>query len=130
MSKNNDAILSARQSSLFEGALDLLVAKIEQDERSIGVEFPHVTAPDGRWQTYPASWSAGYTGDAWNHGLWTCGYWVGLLLAAHLRSGDQNFLVWARERMRLVAQRADVSQYARYRFYLRRECHPWISCHR
>lgn len=99
--------ISASQRRLFEEALDLLVEKIAEDERTSGVEFPHVTAPDGRWQTYPASWSAGYKGGAWSHGHWTCGYWVGLLLAAYLHSHDVKFLAWAKERMRLVAQRAD-----------------------
>lgn len=91
----------------FKEALDLLAKKIAEDEKTIGVEFPHVTAPDGRWQTHPASWSAGYQGDAWSHGHWTCGFWVGLLVAAYLHTGDNVFLTWARERMRLVGQRAD-----------------------
>lgn len=99
--------ISARQRTIFEGALDLMTEKIEQDERSIGVEFPHVTDSGGQWRTYLASWSAGYAGNAWSHGHWTCGYWVGLLLAAYLRSGEERFLTWARERMRLVAQRAE-----------------------
>lgn len=99
--------IDPRRRALFEATLDLLVEKVAQDERRIGVEFPHVTEPDGSWQTHPASWSAGYAGKAWSHGHWTCGYWVGLLLAAHLRSGERRFLDWARERMRLVAQRAD-----------------------
>lgn len=99
--------IDTTQQKLFEEALDLLVRKVAEDEGHIGVEFPHVTRRDGRWQTYPASWSAGYAGNAWSHGHWTCGYWVGLLLAAHLRSGDEKLLIWARERMRLVAQRAD-----------------------
>lgn len=91
----------------FIGALDLLAQKVAEDERVLGVEFPHVTASDGRWQTYPASWSAGYSGSAWTHGHWTCGFWVGLLIASYLHTSDQRYLTWARERMRLVAQRAD-----------------------
>nr|WP_255631652.1 glycoside hydrolase family 88 protein [Caballeronia sp. dw_19] len=35
-----------------------------------------------------------------------CGFWVGLLLTSYLHTGDQKYLGWARERMRLVAQRA------------------------
>ncbi len=88
-------------------ALDLLAAKLAEDERSLGVEFPVVTDVDGQWVTAPASQSAGYSGDAWSHGNWHCGFLVGLQLAAHIHTGDANFLVWARERMRLVAQRAD-----------------------
>lgn len=99
--------IGASRSLLFREALDLLAQKLAEDEKHIGVEFPHVTAPDGHWQTYPASWSAGYTGDSWSHGHWTCGFWVGLLIAAHLHTGDPGFMTWARERMRLVAQRAD-----------------------
>jgi unsaturated chondroitin disaccharide hydrolase len=95
------------QQSSYRSALDLLAQKLAVDEARIGVEFPHITEPDGRWRTHPASWSAGYTGDAWSHGHWTCGFWVGLLFAAHLHSGDDRFATWARERMRLVAQRAD-----------------------
>jgi unsaturated chondroitin disaccharide hydrolase len=99
--------LTSNQATLFKEALDLLAVKIAEDEKQIGVEFPHVTAPDGCWQTYPASWSAGYIGDAWSHGHWTCGFWVGLLVAAHLHTGERSYLDWARERMRLVSQRAD-----------------------
>ena len=55
----------------------------------------------------PASLSAGYDGDAWSHGNWFCGFWVGLLAAAHLRTGDDRFLALARERMTLVAPRAE-----------------------
>lgn len=95
------------QRRLFDEALDLLVTKVAHDEKTIGVEFPHVTRPDGSWTTLPASLSAGYQGGTWSHGNWTCGFWVGMLIAAYLRSKDQRFLVWARERMRLVAQRAD-----------------------
>jgi unsaturated chondroitin disaccharide hydrolase len=99
--------MSAARAAAFKEALDLMASKIAEDEKVIGVEFPHVTAPDGRWQTYPASWSAGYQGEAWSHGHWTCGFWVGLLVAAHLHSGEDLYLTWARERMRLVGQRAD-----------------------
>ena len=55
----------------------------------------------------PASLSAGYTGEAWSHGNWLCGFWVGVLLASYLHTNDQKYLTWARERMRLVAQRAE-----------------------
>lgn len=99
--------IDSRQRAPFTGALDLLAEKLVEDESTLGVEFPHVTKPDGSWQKHPASWSAGYSGNAWSHGHWTCGYWVGLLLAAHLHTGEPRFLAWARERMRLVAQRAD-----------------------
>jgi unsaturated chondroitin disaccharide hydrolase len=99
--------IARRRIALFTEALDLLARKVAEDEKAIGVEFPHVTGPDGAWRTYPASWSAGYEGEAWSHGHWTCGFWVGLLVAAHLHTGDARYLTWARERMRLVAQRAD-----------------------
>jgi unsaturated chondroitin disaccharide hydrolase len=99
--------ISPSRFALFKEALDLLAEKVAEDEKAIGVEFPHVTAPDGHWQTYPASWSAGYEGEAWSHGHWTCGFWVGLLVAAYLHTGEARYLTWARERMRLVAQRAD-----------------------
>ena len=88
-------------------ALDLLAQKLAEDEKTLGVEFPVVTAPDGHWITAPASQSAGYRGDAWSHGNWHCGFLVGLHLAAHVHTGDARFLLWARERMQLVAQRAD-----------------------
>ena len=41
-----------------------MAAKLAEDERTIGAEFPYVTAPDGTWRTMPASRSAGYAGDA------------------------------------------------------------------
>ncbi|CAG9166305.1 MULTISPECIES: glycoside hydrolase family 88 protein [Cupriavidus] len=99
--------LSASQRHLFDGVLLRAAQKVAEDEPTLGVEFPHVTRPDGRWSTVPASVSAGYTGEAWSHGNWLCGFWVGLLLAAWRRTEDPRFLTWARERMRLVAQRAD-----------------------
>ena len=92
---------------LFEQTLDRAAQKVAEDEFTLGVEFPHVTNPDGSWVRLPASLSAGYTGQTWSHGNWLCGFWVGLLLASYLRTGDKHYLVWARERMRLVAQRAD-----------------------
>lgn len=95
------------QADLYSNALDLLGRKLLEDEERIGIAFPYVTAPDGSWQTMLASESAGYTGEAWSHGNWFCGFWVGLLLASHLHTGDPRFLAVARERMRLVAQRAD-----------------------
>jgi unsaturated chondroitin disaccharide hydrolase len=97
---------SAAQAALFSDVLGRLAAKVAEDEPTFGVEFPHVTAPDGSWIRQPASLSAGYTGADWSHGNWLCGFWVGLLLTSYLYTGDRTFLVWARERMRLVAQRA------------------------
>ncbi len=90
----------------FERAVDLMSSKLLEDERTIGVAFPYVTKPDGGWDTMLASRSAGYDGKAWSHGNWFCGFWVGLLVGAYHRSGERLFLDLARERMRLVAQRA------------------------
>jgi unsaturated chondroitin disaccharide hydrolase len=97
----------AAQAALFKDVLDRLALKVAQDEFTLGVEFPHVTATDGRWITVPASVTAGYTPTGWTHGNWLCGFWVGLLLTAYLHTGQDRYLGWARERMRLVAQRAD-----------------------
>lgn len=91
---------------LFKAALDLLCIRVAEDEQRIGVSFPHVTHPDGIWDTMLASLSAGYRGSAWSHGNWFCGFWIGLLVAAHHQSGEQRFLDLALERMRLVAPRA------------------------
>ena len=102
-----DRFASAQQTRLFKDTLARLAEKVAEDEPTLGVEFPHVTAPDGRWITLPASLSAGYSGPAWSHGNWLCGFWVGLLLVSYLRTDDKRYLMWARERMRLVAQRAD-----------------------
>jgi unsaturated chondroitin disaccharide hydrolase len=96
-----------QQLRLFNDTLQHAAQKTAEDEPTLGVEFAYVTAPDGHWLTQPASVSAGYTGEAWSHGNWFCGFWVGLLLAAYRRTEDKRFLTWARERMRLVAQRAD-----------------------
>ena len=90
----------------FERAMSLMGSKLLEDERTIGVAFPYVTRPDGAWDTMLASRSAGYDGKAWSHGNWFCGFWVGLLVGAYHRSGETLFLDLARERMRLVAQRA------------------------
>lgn len=95
------------QLKLFSRILDQMATKVAEDEPTLGVEFPHVTAPDGAWIRLPASLSAGYTGKSWSHGNWLCGFWVGLLFASYLQTKDEKYLVWARERMRLVAQRAE-----------------------
>jgi unsaturated chondroitin disaccharide hydrolase len=94
------------QSALFTDILDRLAVKVAADEPTFGVEFPHVTKPDGSWVVLPASLSAGYSDKGWSHGNWLCGFWVGLLLVSHLHTGEAKFLTWARERMRLVGQRA------------------------
>jgi unsaturated chondroitin disaccharide hydrolase len=86
--------------------LDLLSTKMAADEQRIGVSFPYVTHPDGSWGTMLASVSAGYQGSAWSHGNWFCGFWIGMLVAAHHHSAEARFLDLAKERMRLVAQRA------------------------
>jgi unsaturated chondroitin disaccharide hydrolase len=88
-------------------AMDLLGQKLAEDETSLGLEFPVVTAEDGHWLTAPASQSAGYNGEAWSHGNWHCGFLVGLHLAAYVHTGEPRFLLWANERMRLVAQRSE-----------------------
>ena len=98
---------SDAQRALFSGALDLLAKKLLEDEATIGVAFPYVTEKSGAWRTMPASLSAGYSGDAWSHGNWFCGFWVGLLVAAHLHTGEGRYLDLARERMRLVAPRCE-----------------------
>lgn len=99
--------LSKSRRELFTEVLDLLARKLVEDEAAIGVEFPYVTEPDGAWRTMPASLSAGYSGEVWSHGNWFSGFWVGLLLAAYLHSGEARFLAWARERMQLLAPRAE-----------------------
>ncbi|MGO8867064.1 MAG: glycosyl hydrolase [Alphaproteobacteria bacterium] len=86
--------------------LDLLAHKLIEDEARIGVEFPYVTDANGQWRTLSASLSAGYRPDGWTHGNWFCGFWVGLLVAAHVWTQEKRFLAIAEERMRLVAPRA------------------------
>jgi unsaturated chondroitin disaccharide hydrolase len=98
---------NAEQRAAFSAALDLLAEKLAEDERELGVLFPYVTGPDGRWRTMSAGRSAGYEEARWTHGNWFCGFWVGLHLAAHLRTGDAASLETARQRMQLVAQRKD-----------------------
>jgi unsaturated chondroitin disaccharide hydrolase len=107
MSRAVDQALTDARRRAYGEALDLLATKVAEDEQTIGVEFPYVTAPDGSWKTMPASVSAGYAGDAWSHGNWFCGFWIGLLLAAHLHTGEARYLKLAKERMVLVAPRAD-----------------------
>jgi unsaturated chondroitin disaccharide hydrolase len=91
---------------IFLGALDLCSRKILVDEPTLGVDFPYVTSPSGAWEVLPASVSAGYRGENWSHGNWFCGFWVGLLLVAYLRTGDEKYLSIADERLLLVAPRA------------------------
>lgn len=92
---------------LFLEALDLSAAKLLEDEKTLGVSFPYVTLASGAWDTMPASLSAGYQGANWSHGNWFCGFWIGLLTAAYLRTRDEKYLNLARERMLLVAPRAN-----------------------
>ncbi|WP_343039271.1 glycoside hydrolase family 88 protein [Microvirga makkahensis] len=94
-------------SHIYNEPLSILCKKLEEDERTIGTAFPYVTAPDGRWMLMSSSVSAVNHGENWDHGNWFCGFWVGLLLAAYLHSGDEKFVSFARDRMALVAQCAD-----------------------
>lgn len=100
--------LKDAERSLFAGVLELAAVKCLDDERTIGIDFPHVTENGGgAWKTLPASWSAGYREDgSWTHGNWTCGFWVGLLTAAALQTGDERLLRLAQDRFRLVAPRS------------------------
>lgn len=100
-------VLPSPLRELFDRTLAKVALRVAEDEPRLGVEFPYVTRPDGSWDLMPASLSAGYQDGAWSHGNWFCGFWVGLLFASYLRTGDERYLTWARERMRLVAQRAD-----------------------
>ncbi|SAK73277.1 Unsaturated glucuronyl hydrolase [Caballeronia hypogeia] len=107
MSLSNSSLpVTDEQKQLFSRILDRTADRVAADELGFGVEFPQVTGPDGEWVRLPASLSAGYDGDAWSHGNWFCGFWVGLLLTSHLHTGEARFLEWARARMRLVEQRA------------------------
>ena len=47
---------------LYLDALDLCARKLLEDEPTLGVNFPYITAPTGEWLTMPASVSAGYLG--------------------------------------------------------------------
>ncbi|MCX8997020.1 glycoside hydrolase family 88 protein [Rhizobiaceae bacterium BDR2-2] len=99
-------IVDRETRAAFTEALDLLARKTLEDEKTLGVGFPYVTRPDGSWDTMYASRSAGYDGEAWSHGNWFCGFWVGLLLISHLHTGKAEALELARERMRMVADRS------------------------
>lgn len=75
-------------------------------ERLAGTDqFPHVT-DDGRWRTWPATVYAGWDGDQWSHGNWTCGFWVGLNWLAYAHTGQPRFRSWANEFGERVAPRA------------------------
>lgn len=97
---------TGKQTELFHEGLDLLVAKIEEDERTIGPEFPYATDTSGAWRTKPASQTEAYTGEG-SFGNWFCGFWIGMLLAAFLRSGRQHFLDIALLRMRSIVPHSD-----------------------
>jgi unsaturated chondroitin disaccharide hydrolase len=99
--------MTERQRLLFIEAMDLLARKLAEDEGSLGVAFPYVTNRSGAWRTMPASLSAGYSGSKWSHGNWFCGFWIGLLVTAYQHTGDTWFLRRAKERMQLVADRAN-----------------------
>lgn len=98
-------LLTPDKRRLFDSILDRTAEKVAEDEARLGMRFPHFADPD--WRTLPATLSAGYGPNGWNHGNWTCGFWIGILLASFLKTSDPEFEMLARERMRLVAQRAD-----------------------
>ncbi|MBO0758479.1 MAG: hypothetical protein J2P54_21720, partial [Bradyrhizobiaceae bacterium] len=87
--------ISTAQHQLFTEVLDIMARKVAEDEPTLGVEFPYVTAPDGSWIKQPASLSAGYAGAAWSHGNWLCGFWVGLLFACYLHTNEKKYLTWS-----------------------------------
>src|SRR5262245_9916851 len=97
---------NAKQMEMFSEALDLLVVKIAEDEQTLGSAFPYVTNAFGAWRTMPAFRNAAYTGEG-SLGNWFCGFWIGMLLAAFLRSGNEQFLEVARTRIRLIVPHGD-----------------------
>lgn len=68
-------------------------------------QFPHVTDGHG-WRTWPADIYAGWDGEQWSHGNWTCGFWVGLLWMAYDHTGDPRFRTWARQFSAPITPRA------------------------
>src|SRR5262245_55672178 len=102
----NVTTTTQKQIELFEEGLDLLVAKIDEDEQVLVQEFPYVTDLSGAWRTMPAFRTKAYSGVG-SLGNWFCGFWIGMLLAAYLRSGRQLFLERANARMRLTVPHAD-----------------------
>ena len=97
---------SPKQLEIFDDALDLLVLKIEEDEQAIGRDFPYATGPLGAWRTMPGSRTEAYTGQG-SFGNWFCGFWIGMLLAAFLRSGRRRFLESANARLRSIVPHAE-----------------------
>lgn len=87
-------------------SLDIISKKTIEDERAIGAAFPYVTDPTGQWALMPASLSAGYSDGGWSHGNWFSGFWIGLLLTAHLHTGEKTHMNLARERFQMIAPRA------------------------
>ena len=99
--------MSTTLAEHINDALNLIAAKTLEDDRAAGTAFPYVTRPDGSWDTMSVGVSAGYNGENWSHGNWFCGFWVGMLLASYLHTGDEKFLNLANDRMVLVEERAD-----------------------
>lgn len=68
--------------------------------------FPHYSEK-GRWELLDvgalSSWQAG----TYEHGNWTAGFWFGNLWLAALGTGDARYADLARERLPLLAPRAD-----------------------
>lgn len=101
------ASLSESQRAAFRRVLDLLTERMAADDAALGDAFPYLTAPSGAWKTMPATRSAGYGPNGWDHGNWFCGFWIGLLLAAYVHSGDAALLGAARRRLDLIGPRAE-----------------------
>jgi len=95
-------MLSPQRSTQYSYVQDLRAHKLVRAEAQLGVERPDITSDKGHWLTMPASQSAGCQDDKWSHGNWFGGFW-GRVTDACINGGDERFLDWATERMKLVA---------------------------
>ncbi len=68
-----------RDSTLFAGAIDRMLGRIDATSAAVGAEFPLSAAPEtGAWMTAP-------------DGRWTGGFWVGQLWLALQATGDPKY---------------------------------------
>lgn len=90
-------------------AWPLYLAAAEREyEKSLSREpnlFPHYSE-DGRWQLLDVKSTSSWQAGSYEHGNWTAGFWFGEMWLTALGRRDERFIQPAKERLPLLAPRA------------------------
>jgi unsaturated chondroitin disaccharide hydrolase len=79
--------------------------ELDRTPRASDAAFPHVTE-GGRWRLLPVDARSGWTGDVYDHGNWTAGFWSGVMWLAALGTSDRQTVEAARSRLPQLAPQA------------------------